>query len=74
MIGQIHVDLYKRNVYSHVADPFLRAILTEGASSTRFHACERFDCCDYVRYENTPDSHVIYINTVNMSTENWWAY
>jgi DNA cross-link repair 1C protein len=35
-------------VYTHISDPFLRSIITLDASSTRFHACERFNRCEHV--------------------------
>jgi hypothetical protein len=45
---QIHVDRYKHSIYTHIADPFLRSIVTRDPLSTRFHACERFDRCEHV--------------------------
>ena len=45
---QIHVDRYKHAVYTHISDPFLRVLVTRDSTSTRFHACERFERCSFV--------------------------
>lgn len=77
---QIHVDRYKHGLYSHTTgDPFLTSIITKDGSSTRFHACERFDRCENVRVNgresHTPSGHhVVYVNPVNMSTAGWDQY
>lgn len=85
---QIHVDRYKHNVYSHVSgDPFLRSIITRDAASTRFHACERFDRCEYVDAPredpssakaapsiNASARHVVYVNPVTMGLAAWELY
>ncbi|KAG5643924.1 hypothetical protein DXG03_009332 [Asterophora parasitica] len=81
----IHVDRYKYFVYRHTSDPFMRSIITQDASSTRFHACERFHRCEYVAVDDGPDqlqyntiSHrgkrVVYVNPVNMGTHSWDLY
>lgn len=78
--NQIHVDRYKHSVLSHLSnDPYMRSIITRDSSTTRFHACERFDRCEHVRVEgrnsHTPaGNHVVYINPVTMSKEKWEAY
>ncbi|EIW59274.1 uncharacterized protein TRAVEDRAFT_36726 [Trametes versicolor FP-101664 SS1] len=78
--AQIHVDRYKHGLYSHTTgDPFLTSIITKDGSSTRFHACERFDRCEHVRVNgresHTPSGHhVVYVNPVNMSTAGWDQY
>lgn len=85
---QIHVDRYKHNVYSHLSgDPFLRSIITRDAASTRFHACERFDRCEYVDAPrehasaakvipsiNSSAGHVVYVNPVTMGVAGWELY
>ncbi|KAF8886293.1 beta-lactamase-like protein [Infundibulicybe gibba] len=83
---QIHVDRYKYSVYSHISDPFLRRILTQDEASTRFHACERFNRCEYVAVDEIPGeertahciSHlgkrVVYINPVTMCSAKWGLY
>ncbi|KAF9234158.1 hypothetical protein BU15DRAFT_79341 [Melanogaster broomeanus] len=84
---KIHFDRYKHSIYTHISDPFLRAIGTRDASSTRFHACERFDRCSFVdvpAYDfgvegvTAPPSKegkkVVYVNAVTMSCARWDAY
>ena len=71
VVHQIHVDRYKATVYSRLSDPFLRGILTRDPKSTRFHACERFDRCDVVPFN---DRSVVYINPMKISTMNWNEY
>ncbi|EGN93896.1 hypothetical protein SERLA73DRAFT_78273 [Serpula lacrymans var. lacrymans S7.3] len=82
---KIHVDRYKHSIYSHVSDPFLRSIFTCDPSSTRFHACERFDRCDIVsvedyNYGNEPaplskvGKKVVYVNPIPMSESKWEMY
>ncbi|KAF8075305.1 beta-lactamase-like protein [Lyophyllum atratum] len=81
----IHVDRYKYSVWNHTSDPFLRSIITQDPSSTRFHACERFHRCEYVAVDDEPDqsqynttSHlgkrVVYVNPVNMGRQSWDLY
>ncbi|KNZ74955.1 Protein artemis [Termitomyces sp. J132] len=81
----IHVDRYKYSVYNHTYDPFLRSILTQDPSCTRFHACERFHRCDYVavndeswqsQYNTTSylGKRVVYVNPVNMGSQSWDLY
>jgi hypothetical protein len=57
---QIHVDRYKHAVYTHISDPFLRALVTRDATSTRFHACERFERCSFV---NVPRYVIFHCST-----------
>ncbi|KAH9924318.1 uncharacterized protein BXZ73DRAFT_79283 [Epithele typhae] len=77
--SKIHVDRYKYSVYTHLeSDPFMRSIVTKD-EDTRFHACERFERCEYVhvngRESHTPSGHhVVYINPVNMDTVSWERY
>ncbi|KAH7882956.1 beta-lactamase-like protein, partial [Phlebopus sp. FC_14] len=84
---KVHLDRYKHTIYSHLSDPFLRALGTRDASSTRFHACERFDRCSFVdvphydfgcRGAVTPLSKegkkVVYVNPVTMSCARWETY
>ncbi|KAF8838244.1 hypothetical protein BDN67DRAFT_104631 [Paxillus ammoniavirescens] len=84
---KIHFDRYKYSIYSQLSDPFLRAIGTRDASSTRFHACERFDRCSFV---DVPPYHfgsvsavappskegkkVVYVNAMTMSCAGWETY
>ncbi|EJF63258.1 hypothetical protein DICSQDRAFT_160484 [Dichomitus squalens LYAD-421 SS1] len=76
----IHVDRYKHSVYAHISgDPFLQMIVTRDESSTRFHACERFERCEHVRVvgreSHTPSGHhVVYVNPVNMDVNSWQRY
>ncbi|CDO69889.1 hypothetical protein BN946_scf184884.g48 [Trametes cinnabarina] len=78
--SKVHVDRYKHGVYANITgDPFLSSIITKDASSTRFHACERFDRCEHVRVDghksHTPAGHhVVYVNPVNMGTADWDVY
>ncbi|PIL22723.1 hypothetical protein GSI_15416 [Ganoderma sinense ZZ0214-1] len=77
---KIHVDRYKHSVYAHISgDPFLQSIITKDESSTRFHACERFERCEHVRVNgresHTPSGHhVVYVNPVNMDIQTWQRY
>ncbi|KAG6872838.1 hypothetical protein C0995_006008 [Termitomyces sp. Mi166 len=81
----IHVDRYKYSVFNRTSDPFLRSILTQDPSSTRFHACERFHRCEYVAVDNEPwqtqynttsylGKRVVYVNPVNMGSQSWDLY
>ncbi|KAF8885084.1 hypothetical protein CPB84DRAFT_1788683 [Gymnopilus junonius] len=81
--SHIHVDRYKYSVYQHLSDPFLSLITTQDPSSTRFHACERFQRCTFVHVENDSTysnatsamgKRVIYINPVTMDISTWSAY
>ncbi|KAK0497910.1 beta-lactamase-like protein [Armillaria luteobubalina] len=81
--SRIHMDRYKHAIYSHLAnEPLLRLISTHDAGSTRFHACERFERCEYVdvpancpRATSTSGNQVVYINPVStMNEEQWAAY
>ena len=69
--ARIHVDRYKYEIYTHLSDPFLKALVTRDPDATRFHACERFDRCKRVR-KNDPT--VVYVNPVNMSRAKWDIY
>lgn len=82
---QIHVDQYKYAVYTHISDPFLRMLVTRDATSTRFHACERFKRCSFVdvpsfdfKNDLAPRSiegrKVVYINPVTMGCAQWEGY
>ena len=66
---QIHVDRYKHTIYSHLADPFLRSVITLDPSETRFHACERFCRCPHAS-----GIDVVYINPVTMARVKWDQY
>ncbi|TDL17208.1 hypothetical protein BD410DRAFT_843764 [Rickenella mellea] len=68
---KIHVDRYKYEIYTHLSDPFLKALVTRDSHATRFHACERFDRCKQVWYD---DPAVVYVNPVNMSRAKWEMY
>ncbi|KAJ7202297.1 beta-lactamase-like protein [Mycena pura] len=81
--SKIHFDRYKHNIYTNISDPVLRSIGTRDDGATRFHACERFDRCDYVavadhHHETTSLSlkskRVIYVNPVTMNAERWGIY
>ena len=87
LVPQIHFDRYKHSIYSHGSDPFLRALGTRDAASTRFHACERFDRCSFVDvppYDygakggiappSLEGKKVVYVNAVNMSCSRWEDY
>ncbi|KAH8984460.1 beta-lactamase-like protein [Lactarius akahatsu] len=67
--SRIHVDRYKHSVYSHLADPFLRSLVTLDASRTRFHACERFNRCPHASADD-----VVYINPVTIGKVKWEQY
>ncbi|KAG2344465.1 hypothetical protein BDR05DRAFT_910025 [Suillus weaverae] len=82
---QIHVDRYKYAVYTHISDPFLRNLVTRDATSTRFHACERFERCSFVQvpsFDSKNDSaprsiegkKVVYVNPVTMGCAQWEGY
>ncbi|KZT09201.1 uncharacterized protein LAESUDRAFT_542480 [Laetiporus sulphureus 93-53] len=85
----IHVDRYKHAVLSRIrGDPLLRSIITSDPSGTRFHACERFDRCEYVSVDGNgvlsprgvaatlskTGKHVVYINPVTMGATSWDLY
>lgn len=74
-------------MYSQVSDPSLRLLGTQDASSTRFHACERFDRCSFVDvppYDfgvegciappSKEGKRVIYVNPVSMDCVQWENY
>jgi len=69
--SQIHVDRYKHSIYSHLAHEGLSRIITQDMSSTRFHACERFDRCEEVKRLG---KSVVYVNPVSMGSEDWGQY
>ena len=55
---QIHFDRYKYKIYSRMrSDPLLRSLGTMDESSTRFHACERFDRCQEVNVDHADDAN-----------------
>lgn len=82
--SKIHVDRYKHAIFQRLSDPYLRLITTQDASSTRFHACERFDRCRHVTVDNEPGVYtnttstlgkrVVYVNPVTMDVSGWMAY
>ncbi|KAJ6563586.1 beta-lactamase-like protein [Mycena vulgaris] len=80
LLAQIHLDRYKHTIYSNISDPVLRALGTRDAAASRFHACERFDRCEYVavtgRRASTSHSgaRVVYVNPVTMDAARWRAY
>ncbi|KAJ6480729.1 beta-lactamase-like protein, partial [Mycena vitilis] len=79
----IHLDRYKHGIYTSISDPVLRTIGTRDEAATRFHACERFDRCEYVA---AVDSHrastgrsqkgkrLVYVNPVTMDAARWATY
>ncbi|KAJ7243370.1 beta-lactamase-like protein, partial [Mycena haematopus] len=81
--SQIHLDRYKHSVYTNISDPVLRSLGTRDDAASRFHACERFDRCDFVA---AVDSHrastgfsrkgtrVVYVNPVTMDVSRWRVY
>ncbi|KAG1742254.1 beta-lactamase-like protein [Suillus paluster] len=82
---QIHVDRYKHAVYTHLSDPFIRSLVTRDATSTRFHACERFERCSFVdvppfdfKNDSAPRSmegkKVVYVNPMTMGCAQWESY
>ncbi|KAF7359244.1 DNA cross-link repair 1A protein [Mycena sanguinolenta] len=80
---QIHLDRYKHNVYTNISDPVLRSLGTRDEASSRFHACERFDRCDYVAAVDShrastgfsrKGTHVVYVNPVTMDAARWGTY
>ncbi|KAJ7178715.1 beta-lactamase-like protein [Mycena crocata] len=81
--SRIHLDRYKYNIYSNVSDPVLRAIGTREDGESRFHACERFDRCDYVAVADPhrpstsiscKSKRIVYINPVTMDAARWSTY
>ena len=74
---QIHVDRYKHSIYSRLSDPFMRSIITDDPAATRYHACERFDRCEYAAdpVEGEKDARkVVYVNPVTMGAVKWAQY
>ena len=69
--SQIHVDRYKHSIYSHLSHEGLSRIITQDMSSTRFHACERFDLCEEVRRSGKP---IVYVNPAPMESDEWGRY
>ena len=65
------MDRYKNGVYSHLSSEGVSRIITRDMSSTRFHACERFDRCEEV--ERLGKS-VVYVNPAPMGSEDWGRY
>ncbi|KAG8738258.1 hypothetical protein FRC10_007091 [Ceratobasidium sp. 414] len=100
--NKIHVDRYKYSVLcsldNYVPSPSITSeprssfkdILTCDASTTRFHACERFNQCGAVRVEvpqpikrkthrasiirDEPTKRVVYINPSAMAEDAWKTY
>lgn len=65
----------------------MQSVIEGDPASTRFHACERFDRCEYVDAPrgnttakkvhpsmNSSARHVVYVNPVSMSISGWDAY
>ncbi|KAI6114081.1 beta-lactamase-like protein [Pisolithus sp. B1] len=84
---KIHFDRYKYAIYTHTSDPLMRALGTRDPSSTRFHACERFDRCPFVdvpQHECSVEGtigplsmegkKVVYVNPVTMGSAQWDNY
>ena len=77
---QIHVDRYKFMVYRHLeTETYMKAIITRDETSTRFHACERFDRCKQVEVDGhdsrtSAGVHVVYVNPVTMGASAWEEY
>ncbi|RXK36735.1 hypothetical protein M231_05970 [Tremella mesenterica] len=74
----IHVDRYKRSIYSAVeTDPFLLACTTNDPNCTRFHACERKVKCVACRtYEGQNrvwniDKRIVHVNFVEIKSAEW---
>lgn len=65
------MDRYKYDIYAHLSDASLASAITRDASTSRFHACERFERCEIVPKS---DSEVVYVNPLRMSHERWIAY
>ncbi|KAG8718841.1 hypothetical protein FRC08_004265 [Ceratobasidium sp. 394] len=100
--SKIHVDRYKYSVLCSLNNytpspsvtsesrPSFKDILTCDASTTRFHACERFNRCSAVKIEvpqstkrkthrasiiyNEPTRRVVYINPSAMAEDAWKTY
>ncbi|THH18358.1 hypothetical protein EW146_g2607 [Bondarzewia mesenterica] len=78
VLKDIHVDRYKHDIYARLSDRFMKSILTLDAAATRFHACERFDRCEYCADPCTSGSSqakkVVYINPVSIGVVKWEQY
>lgn len=81
--SQIHLDRYKHGIYTNISDPVLRTIGTRDDAATRFHACERFDRCDYVAVadphrpttsRSRKGHRLVYVNPVTMDAARWTNY
>ncbi|KAJ7020326.1 beta-lactamase-like protein, partial [Mycena alexandri] len=78
----IHLDRYKHNILTNVSDPALRALGTRDEAVSRFHACERFERCEYVASADPRErsgrtrrgADVVYVNPVTMGSERWERY
>ncbi|KAF8516335.1 beta-lactamase-like protein, partial [Hysterangium stoloniferum] len=69
--SKIHVDRYKYSIYTGISDPSLHSVLTRNSTSTRFHACERWNRCDQVEHGTYG---VVYVNPVTLSRSKWDLY
>lgn len=77
--NQVHVDRYKRNIYTAVkSDPFLLACTTLDPLASRFHACDRRSKCSECRRFNKQgqpvynlDKRVVHVNMVEIKTAAW---
>ena len=67
-------------VYRHLEfDTYMKSIITRDETSTRFHACERFDRCKQVEVDvrashTRSGAHVVYVNPVTMGVDAWEEY
>lgn len=67
------MDRYKHSIYSHLSHEHegVSRIITREMSSTRFHACERFNQCEVV--ERLGKS-VVYVNPAPLGSDDWGKY
>ncbi|KAJ7457182.1 hypothetical protein B0H11DRAFT_1925119 [Mycena galericulata] len=78
--SRIHLDRYKHSIYTNISDPLLRTIGTRDEATTRFHACERFERCDYAAAAGPHQSRsqkgkpLVYVNPVTMDAARWNTY
>ncbi|WRT63769.1 uncharacterized protein IL334_000694 [Kwoniella shivajii] len=77
---QVHVDRYKRSIYSTIeTDPYLLLCTTVDPESTRFHACERTHKCTHCRrFEkgnrnpvHNLDKRIVSVNMVEIKEASW---
>lgn len=79
-VVQVHVDRYKRQIYSAVrSDPFLLNCTTTDPHETRFHACERFaKCVACRRFDDESgkpvynlNKMIVHVNMVEVKQVGW---